>query len=626
MASGKGIRAGKAFVELATKDDALTRGLRNASAKLKAWGASVASMGKKFLAAGLGGATALGLATKLLVDYGSELTDMSARTGVSIDSLASFKFAAEQTGASLEDVEGGVRKMQKSLVEAVGGSQEARKALEGIGLSVERLAGMSPDEQFRAVSTALAAVPNPANRTAAAMAIMGKSATKLLPMMQELAEQEARFKELGLGFSAADAKKADDLGDSFDELTAVLKRTAMQVAIELAPALKNAFRWMAEVTSKAIAFVRENKGLVFGVTAVTAALIVLGTTLIAVGFGMTSLAAAITTVIGAGAALASPFVAIPLAFVAGAAGAALFGVALVKLTGQWGRFTSAISSVGGLLKSTFSGVADALSVGDFELAWKNALVGMRTLWLQATLNFKLKWLDVKDAVENGALGMGQSIATAMATAFTKVGDLWAKMIDGLKVLWATMANGIAVVLINAVANGAKQVLGLIRKVPFIGDKIAGGAEGQIDDAATKAIGAVAQNTTFNPTANPLTGLAGEASLASGALGEVAKKDAAARNKERQNLIRELNASEDSLTTLQEQAKAKAEAAGLVGPVPPPVEAAQRKFESIGTFSAAAARGLGAGGELSTIASNTAATTKAVKDLNRNKVQVVTVGD
>ena len=47
MSSAKGIRAGRAFVELFADDSKLVRGLRRASAKLQAFGASVRDIGLK---------------------------------------------------------------------------------------------------------------------------------------------------------------------------------------------------------------------------------------------------------------------------------------------------------------------------------------------------------------------------------------------------------------------------------------------------------------------------------------------------------------------------------------------------------------------------------------------------
>ena len=57
MQSPSSVRAGRAFVELFADDKRLVRGLKTASAKLKAWGASVTAIGRSMFT---GGAAALG--------------------------------------------------------------------------------------------------------------------------------------------------------------------------------------------------------------------------------------------------------------------------------------------------------------------------------------------------------------------------------------------------------------------------------------------------------------------------------------------------------------------------------------------------------------------------------------
>ena len=81
MALSKGIRAGRAFVELFADDSKLVAGLNRAAARLKAFGASVSAIGMKM--ATLGGvalAPMLG-AAKMFGSAGDDLAKMSQRTG-----------------------------------------------------------------------------------------------------------------------------------------------------------------------------------------------------------------------------------------------------------------------------------------------------------------------------------------------------------------------------------------------------------------------------------------------------------------------------------------------------------------------------------------------------------------
>jgi len=182
--SSSNIRAGAAYIGLYAKDNRLVKGLNAAAAKLKAFGAGITSIGTRLAGLGVGLVTPFLGAAKLFADMGSDLVDMSQRTGVSVEALSELGFAAEQSGSDVETLEGSLKKMQKFLVTAAEGSQEANTALGQFGLSMADLGRLAPEDQFSLIADRLSQIENPALRTAAAMQIFGKSGTKLLPLMQ----------------------------------------------------------------------------------------------------------------------------------------------------------------------------------------------------------------------------------------------------------------------------------------------------------------------------------------------------------------------------------------------------------------------------------------------------------
>src|SRR5947207_5053248 len=113
MASASGIRAGSAFIELFVNDSKLVKGLEKASKKLKAFGEGIKDLGKKL--AGIGAlitAPLIGFA-KVFASGAKELQAMSQRTGVSVEALSELGYAAQLSGADMETLEIGIRKMQK---------------------------------------------------------------------------------------------------------------------------------------------------------------------------------------------------------------------------------------------------------------------------------------------------------------------------------------------------------------------------------------------------------------------------------------------------------------------------------------------------------------------------------
>ncbi len=80
------------------------------------------------------------LAANAFADTGSQLNDMAARTGVSVEALSELGYAAQRTSSSLEGVEKTIRVMQRTITAAVNGSDLTAQAQVRVGPSAESLA------------------------------------------------------------------------------------------------------------------------------------------------------------------------------------------------------------------------------------------------------------------------------------------------------------------------------------------------------------------------------------------------------------------------------------------------------------------------------------------------------
>jgi hypothetical protein len=308
MASSQGIRAGRAFVELFADDTKLVRGLKAAEKRLKAFGAGVQSIGTNLFGLGSAAVAPLLAATNVFASMGDQLAKMSARTGISVESMSELGYAAEQSGADLATLEGGVRKMQKFLVDAAQGSSTAQQTLTRLGLSLADLGSLSPEQQFKLLAERLSQIQDPAIRAATAMEVFGKTGTSLLPLMQDgakgIAALRQQARDLGLVISTEDAKAAETFGDTLDDLWKVIKSGAFAIGAALTPLLQDLATSAIRVAKVTADWVRENKALIVtvfkiaaGVAAGGAALVVLGTLISGVGaaFGV---AASVITGIG----------------------------------------------------------------------------------------------------------------------------------------------------------------------------------------------------------------------------------------------------------------------------------------------------------------------------------------
>lgn len=225
--SAKNIRAGGAFWEITVRDK-LAQGFRRAMARVRAFaagvkviGSAIAGIGAAFVGIGAAITVPMFLAAKSFADAGSALHDLSLQTGLSVESLSELKFAAEQSGGSLEDVAIAIKNMQRQGFDA---------------------------SKFDEIAASIAAIEDPTMRSQAALKIFGKSGTKLLPMLRELQALRASARASGLIISTEDAARADALGDSIDRLKAVFKSLVVQVGSKFA----DDFTFAADVASGAL--------------------------------------------------------------------------------------------------------------------------------------------------------------------------------------------------------------------------------------------------------------------------------------------------------------------------------------------------------------------------------------
>ena len=198
-------------------------------------------------AAGLaiaGGAALVAFGVKAVTsfaDAGDEIHKMAARTGFGTEALSELKFAAEQSGASLESVEKASKRMASTIFDAEMGLVGAEDALAALGLTAEELKGLSPETQFQIIADKLGAVDDASTKAAIAQDIFGRSGAELIPLMNEGAEgmaalrQEAR--DLGVVFSQDAADSAADFKDAQNELKSAVNGLFFAVGSELTPAI-----------------------------------------------------------------------------------------------------------------------------------------------------------------------------------------------------------------------------------------------------------------------------------------------------------------------------------------------------------------------------------------------------
>jgi hypothetical protein len=157
---------------------------------------------------------------------GGRLDDLSKTTGASAGELLLLEKAFALAGSSADAVGPAIARLSRFMVEASTGGTAQIETMNKLGLSYAQLKNLTPTEQMRMLAKSIMALPTPAERTAAAMDIFGRSGSTLIPLFANFSgELEKAQGYLGslpglLDESAgAMADMEDDLGALGDKFT-----------------------------------------------------------------------------------------------------------------------------------------------------------------------------------------------------------------------------------------------------------------------------------------------------------------------------------------------------------------------------------------------------------------------
>ncbi len=279
----------------ATRDiDRLDKSLKN----LK----SVSGDAAKALALITGAAAVMGYAIKSTLDAAGALVDASNRLGVSAANLNTLQQAARLAGVDAETLNMSLQRLNRSigegLMKSTSGSAQAMKTL---GLPMQEIANLKPDEQFTRITEALAKMENPAQRNATAFELFGRQAPAILQVANEIEKVNKLINETGFLVTQEDIIALDEASDSIDQLGILWDAGIKKAVAEIAPYIVGFVIRLKEAIKQAGGFegifrrVKEIVHTVANVIAIMAAIMatrmVIATAQLAIQMGRAALAA-----------------------------------------------------------------------------------------------------------------------------------------------------------------------------------------------------------------------------------------------------------------------------------------------------------------------------------------------
>ena len=200
--------------------------------KLKRFGQVAAEVGKAAAASLAVIGTAAVAAGKEIWDMsndvasaGDNIDKTSQKIGISAESYQEWGYVFERCGANVDNLQTGMKKLSGVITEAANGSEKAKAKLSAVGLSIDDLNGKSQDEQLSIVISALQNMESGAERTAAANALLGKSATDMAAVLNTSAKDTQALKDEAKSYGMIMSNEAVAASAAFEDSLTKLNHT-----------------------------------------------------------------------------------------------------------------------------------------------------------------------------------------------------------------------------------------------------------------------------------------------------------------------------------------------------------------------------------------------------------------
>jgi hypothetical protein len=168
------------------------------------------------------------------------LGKLSTQTQVSVEAIQAYSLAAAQAGLSSEEFAKSLQKLSISVGKA--DDEKDTNPFAKLGLSVEQLKSLKPEEIFESVAEALSQIANDQERAAIATEIFGRGGVKLLPLINGGADALARAREEaeGLGgiLTTEEVRNVEAMNDAFTKVAAAVQLVINKVVVNLADPIK----------------------------------------------------------------------------------------------------------------------------------------------------------------------------------------------------------------------------------------------------------------------------------------------------------------------------------------------------------------------------------------------------
>lgn len=193
-----------------------------------------------FVGIGVGGGL-FGEVIRQSIEFGDQIQKAAARAGTSASAMSKLAAAAGQVDVDIDSLSKGFKELQVSISKAASGSDGQARLFDALGVSVQSLRAMRPEEQLAVIADQLSKVADPTDRARVGAELFGRTYLALVPILErggsgirDLVREQER---LGNTFSDAQIARLADADEAIKRMKSSWTGLARTLTADVAPAI-----------------------------------------------------------------------------------------------------------------------------------------------------------------------------------------------------------------------------------------------------------------------------------------------------------------------------------------------------------------------------------------------------
>ena len=187
---------------------------------------------------------------KSAINTADEMTKAAQSIGIGVEELSRLRYAADLSGISFQGLQSSIGILNRNMSGLSEAGGTATKAFEQMGIATRNADGnlKSSTAILKEMADVFQNMPDGAQKSALAMAVLGRSGAQMIPLLnggsEAIAQATEEADKFGIVIDEQTGRRAEAFNDNLTRLQGVFGALASKIAAEMLPTLLDLSSWL----------------------------------------------------------------------------------------------------------------------------------------------------------------------------------------------------------------------------------------------------------------------------------------------------------------------------------------------------------------------------------------------